>query len=87
MAIVTILKDEEALAEAAAARVTALIEASMSARRSAVVCLTGGRTPRRLYEVLADAGHPWRSRIDWPSVHVFWSDERHVSPEIGRAHV
>ncbi len=81
MAIVTSLKDEEALAEAAAERITSLIEASVSARRSAVVCLTGGRTPRRLYELLADASHPWRARIEWTRVHVYWSDERQVPPD------
>ena len=81
MAIVTVLKDEEALAAAAAERVTSLIDASSSARGSAIVCLTGGRTPRRLYERLADARQPWRSRIDWPGVHAFWGDERHVPPD------
>jgi len=81
VAIVTVLNDEEALAEAAAERVTSLIETSVSARRSAVVCLAGGRTPRKLYERLADASHPWRSRIDWAGVHVFWGDERHVPPD------
>ena len=27
------------------------------------------------------SGAPWRERIDWPSVHLFWSDERHVPPD------
>lgn len=81
MAIVTSLKGEEALAEAAAERITSLIEASVSARRSAVVCLTGGRTPRRLYALLANASHPWRARIEWTRLHVYWSDERQVPPD------
>ena len=81
MAIVTVLKDEEAVGAAAAERLTSLIDASSSARGSAIVCLTGGRTPRRLYERLADASQPWRSRIVWPGVHAFWGDERHVPPD------
>jgi 6-phosphogluconolactonase len=81
VAIVTVLNDEEALAEAAAERVTSLIEASIPARGSAVVCLSGGRTPRRLYALLADASRPWRARIEWTRVHVYWSDERHVPPD------
>ena len=49
--------------------------ARWSSRRSrragrANVCLTGGRTPRRLYELLADPSRPWRARIDWTRVHV-----------------
>ena len=81
MAIVTILKDEQALAAAAAGQVTSLIQQSISARGNAVVCLTGGRTPQRLYELLADASHPWRARIEWARVHAFWGDERHVPPD------
>jgi 6-phosphogluconolactonase len=43
--------------------------------------LTGGATPQRLYSLLADRRHPWRARIDWTRVHVFWGDERHVPPD------
>ncbi|MBF8300997.1 MAG: pgl [Acidobacteria bacterium] len=81
MAIVSILKDGEALAAAAAERVTSLIQQSIAERGHAVVCLTGGRTPRRLYELLADASRPWRARIAWTRVHAFWGDERHVPPD------
>ena len=81
MAIVTSLNDDEALASAAAERVTSLIEASIAARQAAHVCLSGGRTPRRLYERLADPSRPWRPRIDWTRVHVFWTDERQVPPD------
>ena len=81
MAIVTTLNDEEALGAAAAERVTSLLEASIAARQAADVCLTGGQTPRRLYELLADPSRAWRSRIDWTRIHVFWTDERHVPPD------
>lgn len=80
MAIVTILSSEEEVAEAAAERVTSLMQDALSARGAVAVCLAGGRTPRRLYELLADAGRPWRARIDWTGVHVFWGDERQVPP-------
>jgi 6-phosphogluconolactonase len=81
VAIITVLKDEETLAAAAAERVTSRIEASLAVGQAAHVCLTGGQTPRRLYELLADASRAWRSRIDWARVHVFWTDERHVPPD------
>ena len=73
--------DEQSVAAAAADRLTALVERSMAAHGNAVVSLTGGRTPRRLYSLLGDPLGPWRGRIDWPRVHVFWGDERHVPPD------
>jgi len=78
---VTICNDETALAVYAAERLTALIEAAIVARGSAVVSLTGGSTPRRLYALLGDPSQPWRSRIDWTHLHLFWGDERHVPPD------
>jgi 6-phosphogluconolactonase len=81
MARLTLAGDEEALARAAAERITTSIEHSILARGSAIVCLTGGSTPRRLYTLLGDDSHPWRNRIDWASLHVFWGDERHVPPD------
>jgi 6-phosphogluconolactonase len=81
MASLTIAADEQDLARLAAERLTLLIDEAIAARGSAVVSLTGGNTPRRLYALLADGSHPWRASIDWPRVHLFWGDERHVPPE------
>jgi 6-phosphogluconolactonase len=38
--------------------------------------LTGGSTPKGLYELLAS--DEWREKIDWSKVHLFWGDERFV---------
>jgi 6-phosphogluconolactonase len=73
--------DEPAVAAAAADRLTALVQRSMAAHGNAVVSLTGGSTPRRLYSLLGDPLGPWRGRIDWPRLHLFWGDERHVPPD------
>jgi 6-phosphogluconolactonase/glucosamine-6-phosphate isomerase/deaminase len=81
MARLTVAGDQEGVAEIAAERVTALVENAIAVHGSAVVCLTGGRTPRRLYELLADQARPWRQRIDWTRIHLFWGDERHVPPD------
>jgi 6-phosphogluconolactonase len=40
------------------------------------VCLSGGSTPRHLYERLA--GPPFASRFPWSRTHWFWGDERFV---------
>ncbi|NVN89364.1 MAG: 6-phosphogluconolactonase [Desulfuromonadales bacterium] len=39
--------------------------------------LSGGETPRRTYELLAQ--EPFRQRIPWNSIHLFWGDERCVA--------
>jgi 6-phosphogluconolactonase len=80
VAKLTVTANEAALAHAAAERLTACIDDAIAQRGGAVVSLTGGRTPRTLYAVLADEKQPWRHRIDWPHVHLFWGDERHVPP-------
>jgi 6-phosphogluconolactonase len=40
------------------------------------VCLSGGSTPRQLYEQIATPAIA--SRFPWPRVHWFWGDERFV---------
>jgi 6-phosphogluconolactonase len=42
------------------------------------VALSGGGTPRPVYEALGDPAQ--RGRVDWGKVHLFWGDERHVPP-------
>src|SRR5690242_15311840 len=45
------------------------------------VALSGGSTPRVLYELLANPGEPFREQISWSETHFFFSDERHVPPD------
>ena len=81
MARLTVAEDEVELARLAAERITQLIEHAVAANGRAFVSLAGGNTPRRLYSSLADARQPWRDRIPWTQVHLFWGDERHVPPD------
>ncbi len=80
MAKLTVAGDEQELASAAAERITSLVDATVAERGGAMISLTGGTTPRALYAALADPAQPWRARIPWPLLHVFWGDERHVPP-------
>jgi len=53
------------------------------------LCLSGGTTPRRLYELLGIA--PRRDRMPWARLHCFWGDERfvphdHPDSNFGMAH-
>jgi 6-phosphogluconolactonase len=65
--------DSAALANAAAGRLVARIEANPG---RAAICLAGGSSPKQLYQLLAT--DPWRERIPWDSVHWFIGDERFV---------
>lgn len=65
--------DATELANIAADRVIARMDSNKS---TIAVCLTGGSSPKRLYELLAS--EPYRSRIPWDRVHWFIGDERFV---------
>jgi 6-phosphogluconolactonase len=71
-----VLENPVALAERVAAWVTALASAKTG---PFAVCLSGGSTPRRLYQLLAGAG--FRDKFPWTRTHWFWGDERFVPPE------
>src|SRR5262245_33646730 len=85
MARLTIVADKTAMSEEAAERITSLVESAVRARGAAAVALSGGETPDLLYQFLADGKRPWRDRIDWPRVHLFWSDERAVRSDDPRS--
>lgn len=70
-----VLPDAAAVAQAAAARIAALAEESIKARRRFSIALAGGSTPRATYEALAAE---FGGKIAWERVHVWWSDERCV---------
>ena len=67
------VKDAAELAERAARWIADLAGAS---RGRFAICLSGGSTPRRLYQLLA--APPYRAAMPWDRVHWFWGDERFV---------
>ena len=66
--------DAEALAKAAADRLMARIAANSG---RIAICLTGGSSPKKLYELLATDGY--RKQIPWERTHWFIGDERFVA--------
>lgn len=68
----------EELSAAAAGQFIRLAEASIAERGRFDVALTGGSTPRRMYEYLANARYA--EQVAWPSVHIYFGDERCVPP-------
>lgn len=76
---VNVHKDAEQLARAAAELFVSLAASAIQARDRFRVALSGGGTPRRVYELLATDA--FSRRIEWDRVDVFWGDERYVSGE------
>ena len=72
---VRISPDLATLSRAMAPAVADLIRQRTAAGKLFSLVLSGGSTPRALYQLLAAE---FRDRIDWPKVHVFWGDERYV---------
>ncbi|WP_454620575.1 6-phosphogluconolactonase [Bradyrhizobium cenepequi] len=70
---IIMVADPAALAQAAAERVLARM-AGNSGRIA--ICLTGGSSPKALYQLLAT--EPYRARIPWDRAHWFIGDERFV---------
>jgi 6-phosphogluconolactonase len=77
----TVLPDPEAVARAAADWLLESVRAAGD--RPSAVCLAGGSTPQRLYELLP--APPYRDAFPWQRVHWFWGDERFVPPEDERS--
>lgn len=71
--------DVEALSEAAAQEFLCCAEQAIEARGRFTIALSGGSTPKRLYHLLATK--PYRDRVDWGRVEIFWGDERCVPPD------
>jgi 6-phosphogluconolactonase len=65
--------DATALAKTAADRIMARIAANGG---RVAICLTGGSSPKQLYQLLATAAY--RNQIPWQRVHWFIGDERFV---------
>lgn len=80
---VTVFADPEAAAVGAASLFAEEAVRAVGAAGEFSVVLAGGGTPRRAYELLSQP--PFRDRIPWDGVHVFWGDERCVEADDPRS--
>ncbi len=71
--------DLESMSQAAALMIVDQARRAQAERGLFTLVLSGGSTPRRLYEILASP--PIVGQIDWPRCFVFWGDERLVPLE------
>jgi 6-phosphogluconolactonase len=72
----TIWKNYEAMSMAAAHFFVAACHGAIAKHGKFSVALSGGNTPKRLYEILASP--EFSKNIPWKKVFLFWSDERFV---------
>lgn len=72
--VIDVASDPEALAS----RVAGFIVAHASASERFGLCLSGGSTPKRVYELLG--ANSLGAALDWQKVYLFWGDERFVPP-------
>ena len=68
------LRDANAAAEAGARHIIGLLEEALSGQDSATFAVSGGTTPKLMFQKLA------ATRFPWEKVHLFWVDERSVPP-------
>ena len=66
--------DVQWASSACAQHILSLLEKALSAQNFATFAVSGGTTPRFLFDELASA------QFDWNRVHLFWVDERSVPP-------
>ncbi len=76
-----IAPDSAALALRAAEHLVELIEEAESARGRVRIAISGGSTPRAMFQLLADPARHFRQRIPWHALELFWVDERMVPPD------
>lgn len=73
--------DAASLAQRAARYFVEKAEEAAAQRGRARIAISGGSTPKAAFQLLADPGQPWRTRMPWEKLDLFWVDERCVPPD------
>ncbi len=77
--MIKIFPNFEDLTVFAAEKFVALAKAATKKRKRFTVALSGGSTPKALYELLAS--ERYAKKIEWKQVYFFFGDERNVLPD------
>jgi 6-phosphogluconolactonase len=78
-AVIETFPDAETLCRFAADALAQQAAQTVEAWGRFTLVLSGGSTPRRLYQILAQ--EPYRGGVPWDKVQFFWGDERCVPPD------
>src|SRR3978361_1278265 len=71
-----IYKNPDELINELAKWITDFGNTKLQTQDSFTIALSGGETPKKLYELLSSTNYI--DKIQWKKVHVFWGDERVV---------
>lgn len=74
--MVTIFKDTSYLSQRAAELFVDAAQEAVQKNGRFTVALTGGSSPKQLYQLLAKA--PFKDQVPWEQTFIFWGDERWV---------
>jgi 6-phosphogluconolactonase len=75
-----VFPDLDALSRAAADEAFRVMQSAIAERGRFAIALAGGHTPSKMYALWArDQRHHEETR--WDRVHLFWGDERYVTPD------
>ena len=72
---VEVLADKKALVDRALSLILSKIEPCIQQRGRFTIALSGGSTPKPLYEALG------KQQLPWDKIHVLWGDERYVAAD------
>jgi 6-phosphogluconolactonase len=73
--------DAAALARRAAQYFVEMVDEAVDRRGRARVAISGGSTPKAAFALLSDPAQPWRGRMQWDKLDLYWVDERCVPPD------
>ena len=71
----------EQVTQTAAELFARTVTTAVQLRGHARVAISGGSTPRAMFELLADVSHAFTQAIPWDKLQLFWVDERCVPPD------
>ena len=72
---IEVLPDRAALITRSLSLIVSKLKTAIQERGMFTIALSGGSTPKSLYEAIA------REQLPWDKIHVFWGDERYVAPD------
>ncbi len=73
--------DAAALARRAAQYFVEMVSEAAEAQGRAHIAISGGSTPKAAFQMLADPHQPWRARMPWQALDLYWVDERSAPPD------
>jgi 6-phosphogluconolactonase len=79
--IYSVADDVPSLSRRVADHLLLQVSAAVEKRGRARIAISGGNTPKALFTLLADPSEPYRERIPWQALELYWVDERAVPPD------